>query len=86
MNLKDMPMIGLARLAHRAEDTDDDLLLNEVMGEVALRDAADTYTSPHTGLTYPTGNPSRDFHTLYIEEMERRLAERRAKLTAVRKL
>jgi hypothetical protein len=67
----------LARLAHRAEDTDDDIMLNDVMGEVARRDSMATWTSPVTGITYQTGQASTLFHNHYMTEMAERAKTKR---------
>ena len=77
MKLTEMSLFGLARLCHRAEDTGDDFLLNDVMSEVERRNAADVYTSPYTGDTYPTGNVYREFNSHYMSEMAERAAKRR---------
>ena len=74
-----MPLGLLARLAHRAEDTDDDVMLNDVMGEVERRDSLTTWTSPETGVTYPTGRAYAEFHKHYMTEMAERSKAKRAK-------
>lgn len=69
MKLTDMPIIGLARLCHRAEDTGDDILLNEVIGEVERRDSLALHTSPVTGIVYRTGEVHEAFHRAYLDQM-----------------
>jgi len=69
VKLTDMPLIGLARLCHRAEDTNDDTLLNEVMGEVDRRDAEAVRRGPVTGNEYRTNEVYSLFHALYMAQM-----------------
>lgn len=64
----------LAILAHEAEDTDDDVLLMEVMGEVERRDAQ----VPPVGITqYRPKNATDEFMKCYRAAMDVRMARKR---------
>ena len=64
----------LAMLCHQAEDTDDDILLMQVMGEVERRDAL----VPPLGITqYRPKNATDDFMKCYRAAMDVRMARRR---------
>lgn len=64
----------LAILAHQAEDTDDDVLLMQVMGEVERRDAM----VPPSGITqYRPKRATAEFMVCYRAAMEVRIARNR---------
>lgn len=64
----------LAMLCHQAEDTDDDVLLMEVMGEVERRDAM----VPPVGITqYRPKTATDEFMKCYRAAMDVRMARKR---------
>lgn len=74
--LTEMTLAGLALLCHRAEDTNDDVLLVQVMGEVERRDAL----VPPRGVTgYRLRLATDEFMRHYRAAMEVRAARRRRK-------